>query len=120
MGKLSRDKGKIGEREVVQLLKDWGWKAKRGQQFRGGPDSPDVIHNMVNLDPAGIEIAIEVKWRQQLNLYDALKKLTDEQKPGEPIIPTVFHRKDRKDWLVTLDANDFLEIVYCMHHYNDI
>ena len=33
MGKLSREKGKRGEREVVALLKEYGFKARRGQQL---------------------------------------------------------------------------------------
>lgn len=102
MGKMSRDKGKVGEREVVALLKDFGFEAHRGQQFKGTKDSPDVIHNMVGW-------YIEVKRREQLNLYEALDK-ADEENPGGTS-SVVFHRKNGKRWLVTLDAEDFLEHV---------
>tara|TARA_R100000093_G_scaffold71188_1_gene46248 strand:+ start:616 stop:990 length:375 start_codon:yes stop_codon:yes gene_type:complete len=120
MSKFSRDKGIRGELEVSKLLKGWGWEAERGKQRKGGPDSPDVIHNMHNLRPAGISFALEIKLRQQLNLYDALKKLEGEQDPDAGMTPVVFHRKDHKPWLVTLSADDFLEIVHYMHNFEEI
>jgi len=99
MGKLSRDKGKRGEREVVALLREYGYDARRGQQFRGTKDSPDVIHNMYGW-------YVEVKLKQQLNLYDALDKADEERMKTEKSV--VFHRKNSQRWLVTLDAHDFL------------
>ena len=54
-----RQKGAAAEREVAKLL-NGKWltadgtpvTARRGQQFSGGPDSPDVVHNipMVHLE----------------------------------------------------------------------
>jgi Holliday junction resolvase len=44
MGKMSRTKGKVGEREVAELLRANGFHAaRRGVQYQGGADSPDVI-----------------------------------------------------------------------------
>jgi len=43
MSKMSREKGKRGEREFCELLREHGFDARRGQQFAGGPDSPDVV-----------------------------------------------------------------------------
>ena len=43
MGKKSRDKGKAGERELASKLREYGYDARRGVQFHGGPDSPDVV-----------------------------------------------------------------------------
>ena len=102
MGKLSREKGKRGEREVVALLKSRGFEARRGQQFRGGGDSPDVIHGMTGF-------FIEVKLKQQLNLFDVLDQAEDEKPDAE--VALIFHRKDKKRWLVTLDAGDFLDTI---------
>ena len=39
----SRQKGKVGERELASLLREHGYAARRGQQFSGAPDSPDVV-----------------------------------------------------------------------------
>ena len=66
MGKASRDKGKRGEREVAEFLRDHGIPARRGVQYAGGADSPDVI---------GFEgVHIEVKRTEALRLYPALEQ----------------------------------------------
>lgn len=39
----SRRKGKTGELEFARALTDLGFPARRGQQFRGGGESPDVV-----------------------------------------------------------------------------
>jgi hypothetical protein len=48
----SRTKGKVGEREAVQIWKQWYPNARRGSQFRDGSDNADVI---------GVPYWIEVK-----------------------------------------------------------
>jgi len=98
----SRSKGKRGELEVVALLKEHGFEARRGQQFKGTSDSPDVIHNMTGF-------SIEVKLRQALNLYDALAKTDEDKADGENSL--VFHRKNGKKWLLTMDAEEFLTLM---------
>ncbi len=105
MGKLSRDKGKRGEREVVKLLESHGFEARRGQQHRGGSDSPDVIHNIAN-------VHIEVKFVEALRLYKALEKEKTEAEAGK--VPVVFHRRKGKPWVAILDADDFLNIMQFM------
>jgi len=101
MGKMQREKGKRGEREVVDLIKQYGFEARRGQQFKGTPDSPDVIHNIINT-------FIEVKFREKFSLYPALEQAHGEAK-GQ--IPVVFHRRSSKPWVAILDARDFLSIM---------
>lgn len=103
----SRRKGKIGELEVVFLLQKYGFKARRGQQFKGTADSPDVVHN---LNP----FYIEVKRRQSFNLYDALDK-ADGEKP-EDHRSIVFHRKNGKRWLISMGAEDFLQIMKDLYY----
>ena len=39
----SRTKGKTGELELSKVLRDKGFAAHRGQQFKGGAGSPDVV-----------------------------------------------------------------------------
>jgi len=39
----SREKGKRGERQWRDELRANGYTARRGQQFAGSPDSPDVV-----------------------------------------------------------------------------
>lgn len=43
----SRTKGKVGEREFAALLRENGFDARRGQQFSGGPDSPDIVSRIL-------------------------------------------------------------------------
>jgi len=93
-------KGKAGEREFAWFLRQHGYDARRGVQHKGTPDSPDVI---------GLPgFHIEVKRVQQLHLYHALKKATEEAGQNTPIIA---HRKNREKWVVILDAEDFLKVV---------
>lgn len=104
MGKMSRDKGKRGELEVVELLRRHGFEARRGQQHRGGPDSPDVIHDIPGM-------AIEVKRRETLSLYPTLEKASDDAADDGDKQPVVFHRRSGKPWIVVLYADNFLNIM---------
>lgn len=100
MGMKSRNKGKVGEREVAALLASHGYDARRGVQYHGGPDSPDVV---------GLPGAhVEVKRTESLRLYDALKQAEGDARGVE--FPVVFHRKNNRKWVCVLDAEDFLEI----------
>ena len=101
MGKTSRDKGKRGEREVAELLRDHGIPARRGVQYAGGADSPDVI---------GLEgVHIEVKRTETLRLYPALEQALAERKPGD--IATVWHRPNSRPWAVIMFAADFIALM---------
>lgn len=103
----SRQKGKRGELEVVHLLKEYGFEARRGQQYSGANGDADVI---------GLPgYHIEVKFREQLNLDAALDQARRDAPPGA--IPTVFHRKSRTPWKVTLDAEAFLEIIAALNKF---
>lgn len=104
MGKInSRAKGCRGEREVRDLFKAAGFEeARRGQQFAGGTDSPDVIV------PGLAGYHVEVKLVENLNLYKAREQAIKDGSGKEPL---VFHRKSHTPWLVTLDAKKFLELI---------
>lgn len=101
-GKMSVEKGKAGEREVAALLRAHGFQARRGQQFAGGNDSPDVIHSIPS-------VHLEVKRVEQFNLYAALDQAIAD-KPADHV-PVVIHRKNKKPWVVVLIADDFLRLV---------
>ena len=100
MGKMSREKGKRGEREVAKILREFGYDSKRGVQYHGGPDSPDVV---------GLPgCHIEVKYVERLDLQRAYNQSKSDASPEET--PIVVHRKNRGDWMVTLAFRDFLEM----------
>ena len=101
MSKSQRDKGKRGEREVAAILKDHGYSAKRGVQYHGGPDSPDVV---------GLPgVHIEVKRVERLDLRAAYEQSKDECADGD--VPVVVHRRSREPWMVTLSFEDFLGLI---------
>ena len=100
MGKMSRDKGKRGEREVASLFREYGFDARRGVQYHGGLDSPDVV---------GVPgLHIEVKRVERLALYDALDQARRDAGPGE--LPVVVHRRNDCRWVVVLSFEDFMTI----------
>jgi Holliday junction resolvase len=101
MGKMSREKGKRGEREVAELFRSYGYEARRGQQFAGGGDSPDVIHSLPGFH-------VEVKFVEAFQLYKALEQASEDRPSGK--VPVVFHRRKNKNWVVVMDADDFLEL----------
>jgi Holliday junction resolvase len=102
MGAMSKTKGKIGEREVAALLKKHGFEARRGQQYAGGGDSPDVVHSMDGFH-------IEVKRSETLALYAALEQAYEDKAEDETAL--VFHRRNGKRWVVLMDADDFLSLM---------
>ncbi len=104
MGKInSRQKGARAEREVAKILTEKGFEARRGQQFSGSPDSPDVI--CAALDG----FHLEVKHVEKLNIHDAIAQAERDSRADQ--IPTVVHRKNKTKWLVTLSLDNFLTLV---------
>lgn len=96
----SRNKGAAGERELAGKLREYGYECRRGQQYCGANGDADVV---------GLPgIHIECKRVEKLNLYDALDQSVKDGKEDE--IPTVFHRKNRRGWLVTMQLEDFMKI----------
>lgn len=99
----SRSKGKNGELELVHVLRDRGIYARRGQQFEGTGESPDVVHSIPGLH-------IECKRCERGNLYDWLEQATrDASDTGQ--VPIVCHRRSRRQWVAILPLSDFLDLI---------
>ena len=95
----SNQKGKRGERELANKLKEYGYNCRRGQQYCGANGDADVI---------GLKgIHIECKRVERLNLIDAVTQAKADAKAD---IPTVFHRKNNCEWLVTMTLNDWIKL----------
>lgn len=95
----SRAKGAAGERELANYLKERGYDARRGQQFKGGADSPDVV---------GLPgYHIECKRVEAGNLYNWLQQAVNDAGKGK--VPLVVHRKSRKEWVAILRLDDLLD-----------
>lgn len=95
----SRNKGASGERELANKLKEYGFACRRGQQFSGASGDADVI----GLD----RIHIECKRVERLNLSKAMSQSIRDCNNGN--IPVVMHRKNREDWLVTMQLSQWVE-----------
>lgn len=97
----SKAKGARGERELANKLKEYGYEnCHRTQQFCGKAGDSDVT----GLD----HIHIEVKRVEKLNIDNAMAQAISDSK--ELVFPTVFHRKDHKDWLVTMRLDDWINL----------
>jgi Holliday junction resolvase len=98
----SRQKGARGEREFAENLRSLGFDARRGQQFSGSPDSPDVITNIPG-------VHFEVKRVERGSLYAWLAQAQKDAGAGQ--IPVVAHRRNNGGWIAILPMGHLLELL---------
>ncbi len=100
MGRSSQQKGRRGEVELANLIRDtWGYEVKRGQVFN---HQSDII---------GLKgIHFEVKRVEKLNIHKAMEQAREEAKKRRDGEPCVFHRINREGWLVTMDLETFMDM----------
>lgn len=106
----SRQKGKRYELELAAKLREYGYQARRGQQYSGANGDADVV---------GLPgIHIEAKRRKEIgNLYDWLAQAVSDAKEGEA--PAVFCREDKGETLVVMRLEDWITL-YNNSDYPDI
>ena len=102
IGRGSKNKGRCGEREFAI---ECGWllddpSMRRGQQFQGTPESPDVVGDSL----PGVHF--EVKRCESLSIYKAMEQAVEDAGPGK--VPVVVHRRNNQKWLVVLRMEDVL------------
>lgn len=103
MGGMSRAKGKRGEREcaaALNLALGAGTDARRGVQFQGGHDSPDVR--------LALPLHIEVKRVEALNLYAAMDQAKADAPEGVP--PIVCHRRNGRAWVAIVEIDSLAAV----------
>ena len=104
----SRQKGAAGEREWAAYLRDnFGLQAaRRGRQYSGSPDSPDVV--------SWDGTHCEVKRVERLCLTKAMSQCVSDS--GDKI-PFIAHRRNFGEWMITVTASDLLEFsrIICRH-----
>lgn len=96
----SKQKGKRGELEFSHLLKDNGYFARRSQQYMGTENTADITSDL--------PFHFEVKRVERLNLSKAMQQAVDDSNDN---LPVVAHRKNREDWLITMQFKDWIELV---------
>jgi hypothetical protein len=101
MGRMSRQKGKRGEREAAaELAVVFACDARRGVQYQGGPDSPDVVLE-------GVNVHVEAKRVEALNLYAAIDQAREDA--GEKV-PIVWHRRNGKTSVCIVETQNLLRL----------
>jgi len=97
----SKAKGNQAEREVASFLREHGFSAaKRGVQYAGGPNSPDVI---------GVPgWHLEVKRTERFKLREAVIQAEGDSRGGRWAI---LHRWNNGRWLTVLPTEDWLDLV---------
>lgn len=95
-GRMSREKGKRGEREWARFCREQGYDCRRTSQYCGrSGDASDVV---------GLPgVHQEVKRVERLDLYGALDQARRDAGPG--LLPVVFHRKNNCRWVAVMDAD---------------
>jgi hypothetical protein len=98
----SREKGKRGERQWRDELRANGYAARRGQQFSGSPDSPDVICESLPW------AHFEVKLAERLDIYAAMDQARRDCGGRAGFVA---HRRNFWPWLVSMDAERFYRLL---------
>lgn len=101
MGKRSALKGAEGERELAALLRQEGYDIERGGTMSYG-ELPDLY---------GLPgVHIEVKRVERLNVLEAMQQSIRDSERFKDGMPTLFHRRNRSPWLVTMRLSDWLTL----------
>lgn len=109
----SRNKGKRGESEVTERLKslDIG-EVEDHRQER-------TDHNLPDTGIPGA-VCVEVKYREKFNAYASMEQVEQQASASKysTSLRCVYHRRNRKDWLVVLRAGDFEKLLVSYLHAN--
>ena len=106
----SKHKGAAGERELAkEVARLFNCSARRGQQFAGGPDSPDIVTSL-----SGIHF--ECKRTEHFQLWPAMEQATRDA--GENV-PTVCHRSNRHPWIMVVRLDDLPKLVRILYPFID-
>lgn len=103
MSSKERLKGAVAEREIVQLVRDYGWPdARRTSDGRVQEGRGDIA-----LGPAGVHI--ECKRVERLNVPRAFRQIRVDCPLGD--IPVLVHRPSREVWMATTELVELLALL---------
>ena len=97
MSKSQQRKGRSGKLELVRILQQYNIPAEPGQG-----STPDVV-GVPGIHP-------EVKRVERLNVPEAMAQAVRDASRFGDGIPTLFHRRNRSPWLVTMQLEDWLKL----------
>jgi L-lactate utilization protein LutC len=75
--------------------------ARRGQQYQGGEESPDVKADIA-------DVHFEVKRRENFRLYEAIEQAVED---AGAKVPVVLHRTNRHPWVAIVRLDDLPRLV---------
>ncbi len=101
MGKSSQRKGRDGERELRDVLQDYGYQVECGE-----PVSFGTVPDLVGLPG----IHIECKRVEKLNVPEAMRQAIRDSERFRDGMPVLFHRRNRQPWLVTMRLDDWMKV----------
>ena len=107
----SKQKGKRGELEAVELLRSVGFQnARRTAQYCGSTGQADDVVGVNGLH-------IEVKRCEQIRINDWIKQ-AERDTTDTNITPVVLFRKSRDPWYVCMPAIDFFQMYKTLEEIN--
>lgn len=100
-GRKSTQKGANGEREVMAILREHGYRIERGgtQSYGQRPD-------LYGLDG----VHLEIKRSECARIWDWMEQSIEDSRRFEDGVPTVIFRRNRSDWLICMGLEDWLGI----------
>jgi Holliday junction resolvase len=101
LGRSEQRKGADGERELVSIIQQSGYQVECGGSETYG-EIPDIV---------GLKgIHIECKRVEKLNIQTAMDQAVRDSKRFRDGAPTVFHRRNREPWMVTMLYDDWMRL----------
>jgi hypothetical protein len=101
MGKSQRDKGKRGERECVNWIKEIYPDARRSANQSGGAAQPDVD---------GTPYWVECKSGKSIGLWAALKQAMEDRKLAKDPRPCMLYlARTNGERVIVMRAEDFMD-----------
>ena len=100
----SKQKGARFERLLASKFREYGYEARRTAQYCGNTgDASDVV---------GLSgIHVEAKHCEKMELYKWMSQaIRDSEASGGNTLPTVFHKKNNADILVTMRIEDWFHL----------
>lgn len=98
MGKMSRDKGAQGEREVVRFFREYGLDAQRTAPLQAGlrRSKHEISKNADVLVEAADDLHIEVKRDQRMSVDAMWRQANSEAPPSK--LPVLVYRRNAEKW----------------------
>lgn len=109
-GRMSKEKGKRGERELAKVFQAHGYSARRGQQFAGGAFNVDGSPSADVVVEDIPELLLEVKRIAKFAGYKFIDQaVSDSEIAGQK--PLVAVRANNREWLFMMREDLFFELL---------